>query len=311
MKTLCSILLFATFCSVALQTASANDGAQKKRVKCQKLQPSENYVIDLVSLGALNRDTVNGISSAPSLIELMRDSYSASFRFEVSDTLSNDTNAINTVEKTSILIGNEGVKNNEFPFIVQQKLRFSAILCVILFVFIVLAGYTSPLFRKAYGASISELSPFSLSRSILFVWIFFILGTSFTIFGSTGNFPYYVISIPYFGGLIFITFLFNFFVEKIGYRNDKNGSFKRKSTGILNDLLRFKGKLCLPRLQYLLVSLINLGLIILPAWKHLFFNDLPGFLFVIQTLSSGIYVGHKAARLQNLHSFILRKSMRT
>ena len=311
MKTLCSILFSATFCFAALQTASANYSKQKKSVKCQKLLPSGNYVIDLIALGALNKDTVNGSSSAPSLIELMRDSYSASFSFEKTDPLIIDTIAVNKVEKSFFSIGNEGIKNNELPFIVQQKLRFSASLCVILFVFIVLVGYTSPLFRKAYGASISELSPFSLSRSILFVWIFFVLGTSFTIFGSTGNFPSYVISIPYFGGLIFITYLFNFFVEKIGYRNDKNGSFKRKSTGILNDLLRFKGKLCLPRLQYLLVSLINLGLIILPAWKHLFFSDLPGFLFVIQTLSSAIYIGHKAARLQNLHSFILRKSMRT
>ena len=106
-------------------------------------------------------------------------------------------------------------------------------------------------------------------------------------------------------------FLFTFFVEKIGYRNDKNGTLKRKSKGIINDLLIFQGKLCLPRLQYLLVSLINLGLVVLPAWQQLFFSDLPGFLFVIQTLSSAIYIGHKAARLQNLHSFILRKSMRT
>ncbi len=311
MKTLCSILFSATFCFAALQTASANDSKQKKSVKCQKLLSSGNYVIDLIALGALNKDTVYGSSSAPSLIELMRDSYSASFSFEKTDPIITDTIAVNKVEKSGFSIGNEGVRNNELPLVVQQKLRFSAILCVILFVFFVLAGYTSPLFRKAYGFAISELTPFSLSRCILFLWIFFLLGTTFTIFGSTGNLPNYRISIPYFGGLIFITFLFTFFVEKIGYRNDKNGTLKRKSKGIINDLLRFQGKLCLPRLQYLLVSLINLGLVVLPAWQQLFFSDLPGFLFVIQTLSSAIYIGHKAARLQNLHSFILRKSMRT
>jgi len=311
MKTLSSILLYATFFFVAAQTASANNSSPKKSVKCQKLQPSGNYVIDLIALGALNKDTVNDLSSAPNLIELMRDSYSASFGFEMEDTMKNDTVTSEPFEASVISTENESEQNNQQPFIVQQKLRFSAILCVILFVFIVVAGFTSPLFRKAYGFAISELTPFSLSRCILFIWIFFLLGTSFTIFGSTGNFPHYVISIPYFGGVVFITYLFTFFVEKIGYRNDKNGIFKRKSTGVFNDLLRFKGKICLPRLQYLLVSMVHLGFLIVPAWQHLFFIDLPGFLFVLQTLSSAIYVGHKAACLQNFHALIFRKSMRT
>jgi len=311
MKTVCSILIYTITLFLSAQTASAKSKSEKKDVKCLKLKSSGNYVIDLIALGALDKDTVNGLFSAPNLIELMRDPYNSSVDLEITNTEKKDT-TLNFSHGTSALFkSNEKAISSELPPLVQQKLRFSAILCIIILVFIIVAGYTSPLFRKAYGATTSELTPFSLSRSIMFCWFFFILGTIFTIYGSTGNFPTIVISIPYFGGIVFITFLFTFLVEKIGCRNNKNVKFKRNSAGVMSDLLKYNGKICLPRLQYLLVSMLNLAILIIPAWQQLLFKDLPGTHFVIQTISSAVYLGHKASLLQNFHTLIFRKSMRT
>ena len=312
MKTSNSLLLLSFILLAFSPMEAISRPSEKKSVKCRKIQPTGNYVIDLIALGALKNDSTVGFGSNPSMIDLMRDSYNASYSFQMVDSSSVDSNTVgqsfNKIKESALLLN--GNETNVLPYNIQEKLRFSAILCIILFVFILIVGYTSPLFRKNYGAAISELSPFSLSRCILFGWIFGLLGSSLAIFGSTCTLPHCVISIPFFGGAIFITFLFSLMVDKIGGSNEKYAEARMKSSGFWNDLIINKGNLCIPRFQYFLISTLNLVLIVFPAWQRLLFSDLQGVFFVVQTLSSMFYIGHKAAHLQPFHSLIFRKSMR-
>jgi hypothetical protein len=45
-----------------------------------------------------------------------------------------------------------------------------------------------------------------------------------------------------------------------------------------------------------------------PAWIYFNFNELSPEILVVQMISSMIYLGHKASKIQRVHGLLFRKS---
>jgi hypothetical protein len=305
MKNWLSLILFLSLIFLAYQFSISSPLKTKHSVKFKKLENSNNYAIDLKELGALRKDTAFIYSFHPSISDLMRDSYYASFKYNPNDSA--------FITKSKPIINKNGYKKlNELSAKIQHKLRFSAFFCILLLILIVIFSYTSPLLRRTYRMFIYSLTPFGLGRIVLILWIIGLLLSIIYLSIINGQIPKFGLSIPLFFGIVFLTFIVSFLIGFIGYKNENDLIYKRKrkSRGLINDLFKFNGTISFFRIQYFFISILNLLLLLLPVWKNLVICDSPSILLITQILSSMIYVGHKAAHLQSIHSLILKKIIR-
>jgi hypothetical protein len=256
------------------------------------------HTIDLQALGAIsNGDT----SNQPSLSELMRDC-SVSNKNMLHDSISSQTT---DAEITNENFNKEKEYEEYAAEVRSQNRRFAGIITVVLLVFFLIAGFTSPIFRHKTHKIITENSPFSLSRTMLFTWTYGLTSSIFTVWGAMGEFPAWVLSLPLFFGIILITFIFSYLLEKMDTESYTPPVINQFTLAANNS---FKPFMCIPKMQFLIISLFHLGLLCAPAWIYFNFNELSPEILVVQMLSSMIYLGHKAFKIQRVHSLLFSKN---
>ena len=292
MKTLINILL-ANFIIISFSSIQAF------ATKQQENQNQDRISVDLEALGAVSLDDVK---NQPSISELMRDC-SGSQKSDIVDSI-----AAQTLRADAFQVQRVKEKEAYIADVRIQNRRFAGIISAIILIFFFIAGFTSAIFRRDANKSITEKSPFSLSRTMLFIWIYGILCSAGTVWGTTGNLPQWVVSVPLFLGIIGITFVLSVILERLCYGNSKDATLINENQFTMGANNSFKPFLIAPKLQFLVISTLHLGLLCTPAWVSFSFQDLSIEIFVIQLISSMIYLGHKAFKLQRVHAILFRKT---
>jgi hypothetical protein len=291
MKTFINILL-VNFIVIAFSSFQAIATKQKEN------QNQERISIDLEALGAV---PLYNAKSQPTMSELMRDC-SGSQKSDIVDSI-----AAQTLRSDALQIRKEKEKEAYITEVRNQNRRFAGIISILVLIFLIIVGFTSAIFRRDATKSISEKSPFSLSRSMLFIWTYGILCSASIIWAITGDLPQWVVSVPLFLGIIGITFVLSVILERLCYSNSMDAKFMNENQFNMAENNSFRPFLIVPKLQYLVISTMHLGLLCAPAWIYFSFQDLSIEIFVIQLISSMIYLGHKAFKLQRVHAILFRK----
>ncbi len=188
-----------------------------------------------------------------------------------------------------------------------EKLKFSGIFTIILLIFISLSILNTELFTKYNRIKKQHVGDYSISKIVYFLFIYFSIGTLISLGVANTKLPALSLSLVILFIILSLTFLFHSILEKLNHKNfpAKRISYSSPDTEI-NVKNTFRVVNILPIIQFGLVSLINTGLLLIPAWTNLHLQNISIELLILQMLSSMLFIGFKATTIVKNNPGVLK-----
>ncbi|MEX1188026.1 MAG: hypothetical protein WED33_02135 [Bacteroidia bacterium] len=271
--------------------------SQSKRATNQ----SKIIQFDLVAIGAINQNLDQKNNSSPSFTEIMRDSYK-----RTSVAAKNNNDGIEDVAATTTIKSDNDITYEEYQK--NQKIKFSVIFSFLLLIFTTMAIYSTSALRQPTENRLT--GKLSMSRITLYYLIFLSIGTLIMLTAVNGFIPKVNISFFLIVSISITVYLFNRVLERFNVNQNNTANSEVHSViinaSIINKLFSNPAFLLI---HYPIVSFCNLLLILIPAWIDLKLSEIRIELLIIQMLSSMVFIGIAASRMNLMPSILIRNNM--
>ena len=289
------ILIVILLCS----TISSLNGKSLARLNQNYESDSHNIAIDLVAIGAIPVAFDRNQNNSPSVSELMRDTY----------VRITDNNSESSEESEAYVVKTkDDITYEEYQ--ATQRKKFCAIFCVLLLIFSILALYDSVLFKKSNRIISKNSAKPSISRIVLFVSIFLLIGSMISLSIVNLNLP----SISLNTGMMMLIFISTYLINAILEKHDHgdNNSIFNKSNNekVYSKQFSKSNNNYLKYIQYPIICLINMIIFLLPTWRDMQLFSVYDEQIVIQLISSLIFLITYAVEINLFSTFFSRQEFK-